>query len=97
MKTEAWWLSPGISTLRKRRKEGHMSSRSSRVTQSFRTEMDKKMRWWGERWVERERDKEGSREMKRERKGEGTRKWGEEIISLKSKPAYQYWLIHRVL
>lgn len=74
-----------------------MSSRSSRVTQSFRTEMNKKGDG-GERdgWKEREMKKE-SGEIKRERKGEGMREGGEEIISLKNKPAYQYWLIHRVL
>lgn len=72
LKTEAWWLRPGISTLRKGRKEKHTSSSSARVSEKrgIKNEMV------GKRWVERVRDEKGSGEMKRERKGEGMREGG---------------------
>lgn len=44
-----------------------------------------------------EREKRGEWGDKEGEERRGNERRGGEIISLKSKPAYQYWLIHRVL
>lgn len=67
MESQACYLSPGISPLRKQRKEDHMSSRSSCVSQSSWTD------WIKNEIVGRGRkgEKERGRERKRKVKGKG--------------------------